>query len=162
MKLRIGKSLIKRWKVDLVEAGNYEIGGILFGEQVDDSEFILLDITTQKNSRFCDSFVRDADEARRSICKFNEKYNHSYSKYNYLGEWHSHPNFTVLPSTKDKATMRMLLQHPDNKANFLLLIIIRINKLHSLEIGAKAYLSSGHVRDCSVLHFNDLGSKEYQ
>ena len=45
MKLRIGKKTIKEWQKALKKAGDREIGGILFGEHIEDSDFKVIQAT---------------------------------------------------------------------------------------------------------------------
>ena len=80
----------------------------------------------------------------------NQKKN-NYQKFNYLGEWHSHPLFSVQPSNKDHHTMRELISDPKVGANFVVLLIFRL-KDNNLEGSAHTYLPNGSYYQ-SILDF---------
>ena len=74
----------------------------------------------------------------------------NYERFNYLGEWHSHPNALVYPSARDSLTMWEILDHPDTIANFLVLLIVGLTHTESLEMSAHAFLASGQILDCEI------------
>jgi hypothetical protein len=57
--------------------------------------------------------------------KFFERTEHKYSRFNYIGEWHSHPSFEVSPSGTDLDSMRRLVRDPGFKGRFAVLMITR-------------------------------------
>ena len=61
----------------------------------------------------------------------------------YLGEWHSHPSFSVVPSGKDHDTMRNMAAATPG-ANFLVLLIFRLDGA-ALVGSAHTYLPDGAV-----------------
>ncbi len=71
-------------------------------------------------------------------------------QFNYLGEWHSHPNAPAAPSTCDEKTMTQLVADQEGAVNFLVLVVVRLSRTAVLEIGARAYLASGHILPCEV------------
>lgn len=150
MKLRIGKKVIKEWLKALKKADDREIGGILFGEHIGDSDFKVIQATKQSKGGNQTCFQRNASKARKEIKRLSNQYNNNHEQYNYLGEWHSHPNAPALPSAQDETTMRQLLADPDTNANFLVLIIIRLAEDKIIEISARAYLASDHIIQCNI------------
>ena len=50
-----------------------------------------------------------------------------YTRFNYLGEWHSHPSFSVTASNMDVRSMQTLARDPEVGANFLALLIVRLS-----------------------------------
>ena len=46
--------------------------------------------------------------------------------HNYIGEWHSHPQFRLYPSSYDVKTMKGILADPGYGVNFALLIITKL------------------------------------
>jgi hypothetical protein len=71
--------------------------------------------------------------------RFHDLTGHQYERFNYLGEWHSHPSFPALPSRKDVLTMHSLLEAPDQVANFLVLLIVKRSSASKLEASAHAF-----------------------
>lgn len=150
MKLRIKKKKLKVLQAALLKAGTNEIGGVLFGEHVGDEDFRVSEMIFQRRSGDEVTFRRTPKEAMRSLKKLNMAYGYNYARFNYLGEWHSHPNAPVIPSQRDCITMQELLTDPATDANFLILLIVRRNATGDLELSANAFLASGHVLTCDV------------
>ena len=68
----------------------------------------------------------------------------NFARFNYLGEWHSHPLFTVQASPQDHATMRGLAMDPKVGANFVVLLVFRLIGSR-LEGSAHTYLPDGTI-----------------
>ena len=49
-----------------------------------------------------------------------------FSRFNYLGEWHSHPPFPVDPSFEDIEIMTDMVQNSTAGISFALLLIVRL------------------------------------
>lgn len=111
----------------LESAGNREIGGQLFGEQHAPSDFIATNIVIQKRMGSVARFFVDLLIAAREAARFFDLTGHRYTRYNYIGEWHSHPSFAVKPSSTDISTMQALVCDPDFKGSFAVLMIVRLN-----------------------------------
>ena len=159
MKLRIQQRTLEIWVNLLRKAGTKETGGILFGEHVDNDEFRLLEITKQRRKGDEVSFRRKPREAKRSLKKLRAAYDNDHTRFNYLGEWHSHPNAPAIPSRLDGETMQGLLADPKSDAHFLVLIIVRLNERDELELSANAFLASGHILECEVIIEPDTKEK---
>ena len=158
MKLFIGIEVLNRWRSQLIRAGKKEIGGILFAEQLSVGEFRIIEATCQ-NSRFLGSnttFMRKGKIARKQVKVLHNKYGGDPKKFNYFGEWHSHPSFPPIPSERDRATMCELIEEQDGAANFLVLLIIKY-KSSELQLFAEAYLASGQILECEI-HVENSGS----
>lgn len=150
MKLRIEKKTLEAVQAALRKAGVNEIGGVLFGEHVGDEDFRVREIAFQRRSGDEMTFQRAPREAKRSLERLSAAYGDNYARFNYLGEWHSHPNAPAIPSQRDCFTMRELLTDPATDANFLVLLIVRENAASDLELSANAFLASGHVLVCDI------------
>ncbi len=150
MKLRVSNKTIEKWQILLNEAGDRETGGILFGEHTGESDFRIVEATVQSRGGSQAHFRRNATKARNEVKRLSAQFDHNHLKFNYLGEWHSHPNSIVLPSALDEATMTSILEDPDTDANFLVLVIVRLDEEDNVEMSATAYLASGHVIQCEV------------
>lgn len=123
----------------LKEAGNREIGGVLMGEHIADNTFRVFDLSiqTQKGSAFY--FLRRLSSAIKSLKDFFSHTDHNYKKYNYLGEWHSHPDFPVVPSKKDISAMVDIIDDKNIGANFVVLIIVKLSDCSDLVASATVF-----------------------
>ena len=101
-----------------------EIGGVLFGEQVDEGCFRIVEATRQRFwSGTHDRFCRGGTQARKDILSLHRRYGGEAKRFNYLGEWHSHPNAPAVPSLCDEMTMTDLLAEQAGAVNFLVLVV---------------------------------------
>lgn len=150
MKLSISQKTIDAWKSEILNAKRNEIGGVLFGEHLGDKEFRLVEFTTQHRRGGEVSFKRKGREASQNLKRLSKTYGNDHRRFNYLGEWHSHPNAPVVPSIVDCRTMQNLLDDKSTNANFLVLMILRVNGLHELEMSANTFLASGHILECEI------------
>lgn len=129
-------------KDGLRTAAHRECGGILMGEHVGENHFVVRRITLQRKGTFA-SFVRDIRDALAGLRQFFIHTEHNYQRYNYMGEWHSHPSFTPEPSHKDHSTMLELITDPNGNATFLVLFIVKLNLSGELEGSVHTYLPNG-------------------
>ncbi|WP_022951182.1 Mov34/MPN/PAD-1 family protein [Leucothrix mucor] len=150
MKLRINQKTLEAWRTVLLNAKEREIGGVLFGEHVNEDQFRIIEFTQQKRYGDAISFQRHAGEARESLKRLSTNYGNDYTRFNYLGEWHSHPNASAAPSKIDRETMKNLVSDPTTGANFLVLIILRINENCDIELTGTSFLASNHVLECEL------------
>ena len=127
------------------------IGGVLFGEHVGDADFRIVDVTTQAFGGNAVAFRRKGSKARRDLKSLANRHSDDPTRFNYLGEWHSHPHAPVDPSRLDEVTMYQLLRDPESDVHFLVLLINRLNDAGQLELSATAYLASGHKIQCDIL-----------
>ena len=107
----------------LKHAGAREIGGQLYGEQLAPSDFLVTDVTIQRRRGSVTQFLVDLVQAARDAVRFFDRSRHRYSRFNYIGEWHSHPRFAVRPSGTDIETMRALVRDPEFQGSFAVLMI---------------------------------------
>jgi len=125
--IRIPNKIIEQIRPALLRCGNRECGGILMGEHIGQNEFRVANFTVQSNGGTISRFVRTVTGLITKLAEFFEKTEHRYKKYNYLGEWHSHPLFALKPSQEDFQTMRNIIDDPNVGANFVVLILVKIN-----------------------------------
>lgn len=152
MKLRIPHPTIEAWMHDLTRAGAREIGGVLFGEQLKEGEFRIVDATCQRLGGGTKSrFHRRGGQARKHVLALHDRFGGDAKRFNYLGEWHSHPNAPVVPSIRDEITMHQLLADQAGAVNFLVLVIVRLTRPGTVEIGAQSYLSTGQTIACEIV-----------
>jgi proteasome lid subunit RPN8/RPN11 len=123
----------------LRSAGRRETGGVLMGEHVSEAVFRIKDLTVQRRGSFA-SFVREVGAALKPLRRFFGETGRDYARYNYLGEWHSHPSFPTEPSRTDSESMWSIVEDPVVGANFAVLLIARLGSGGELEASATAYL----------------------
>src|SRR6266851_2546936 len=95
-------------KSALEKAGRREVGGVLLAEHVGPDEFAVQEITVHRRGSIA-SFVRLIEDSLARITSFFQNINRDYRRFNYVGEWHSHPSFEHEPSLRDDASMREIV-----------------------------------------------------
>lgn len=117
----------------LNKAGSKEIGGILMGEYVSEGVYRIKDLTIQSDGGTSSFFVRLVEGIRNPLQRFFRQTGYDFTRFNYLGEWHSHPTFTLLPSSTDCKSMWEIIEDPNVGANFTVLMIVRLDNMQCLE-----------------------------
>lgn len=140
--LLLPTDLSDRIKAALRKAGHREIGGILMAEHVGVDTFSLTDLTIHRRGTIA-SFVRRIEEALGFLRAFFHRTNHDYTKFNYIGEWHSHPCFEPEPSLKDDASMQEIVGDATIGANFVVLLIVKLSPEGGLLTSIYSYLPNG-------------------
>ena len=121
---------------ELRAEGRRECGGILFGEHVGENLFQIAGITKQKGGGTNSHFVRDPTQHADQLDQFFREHSEDCSRFNYLGEWHSHPSFEVAPSSADLLSMCEMVCDPSVGVNFAVLLIARLEKPQDLHLSA--------------------------
>ncbi|MCE5346025.1 MAG: Mov34/MPN/PAD-1 family protein [Bacteroidales bacterium] len=143
---QISISLDDNSKEKIVEAlkrySPNEIGGILIGNKVSEDYIIVNDVSISNESGLFNfaSFIRDTVKAQKLL---NEHYKNSTGFY--VGEWHSHPSFSLNPSGKDIITMKGIIQDKNYNASFAILIIVKLNLEKELE--SKGFLFHKEIKE---------------
>lgn len=125
----------------LKRAGRREIGGILMGEQVAPDHFRIVDFSVDETSGTAAHFVRSPDHHAEALERFFLRTGSDFRRFNYLGEWHSHPSFPVRPSREDMMSMQGLVDG-ERDIDFSALVIVRLRCFFLLE--AAAYMFVRH------------------
>jgi len=133
MKLLLPLEHQNRLMEALQEAGVREIGGVLMGEHVAANTFRVKSLTVQDQGGCFASFVRFLEQIVQPLAAFFKGTNHEYRRFNYLGEWHSHPSFALVPSRTDIASMREIVEDPKVGATFAVLLIVKRTPAGALE-----------------------------
>lgn len=141
--LRLKSESLRQLKDELRSAGSREIGGILMAEQLAPGEFVVSEMTFQCRGGTMVTFVRSATQALKALRGFFTRTQHVYTRFNYIGEWHSHPRFSVQPSSLDHQSIDELTHDPKVGAEFLVLLIVRLNPGRTLDASLTLYLP-GH------------------
>ena len=125
MKLRISSDLYRKLARALQASAENETGGVLMGEQLAPGDFRLVDLTVAMRTGGPGHFERSAAEHGNMLEGFFKETGSDFNRFNYLGEWHSHPRDLPLPSGKDIISMRELLEE-DPHIPFAVLMICRV------------------------------------
>jgi len=135
----------------LKEAGNREIGGILMGEHIDIGCFRICEVSVQSKGGTLSHFIRRCSQAIRPLMQFFEQTGRDYRRFNYLGEWHSHPSFPVEPSARDHKTMWEIVHDRTVGANFAVLLIVRLDADGTLMTTASVYAPGYPVYEAEIV-----------
>ena len=126
MQIELACDIPSRLRKALFTAGPREIGGVLLAEQLEPGHFRVIDFSLDARSGSHTQFRRDPDVHKKTIDDFFERTGHDFSRFNYLGEWHSHPSFSVQPRQQDIETMVELVEHNRSEIYFAILLIVRL------------------------------------
>jgi integrative and conjugative element protein (TIGR02256 family) len=121
---------------ELRQARRCEIGGLLLGEHLEGETFRLVEVTIQRTGGAAVHFVRDPALNQKQLDNFFSRTGADYTRFNYLGEWHSHPSFEPLPSSTDINTMQSIVEDPAVGVNFLILLIVRLTRFKHIKLSA--------------------------
>jgi proteasome lid subunit RPN8/RPN11 len=130
---------------ELRRAGHREIGGVLAGEDLGGGRFSVAGISVQRSGGSVADFVRDPSTHRKFMRRFMARTGNDYTRFNYLGEWHSHPRFPALPSVSDLRQMQALIEERGQLANFLVLLVVKLRRGGEIEATAHAFRRSAHL-----------------
>ena len=128
-----------------------EIGGVLVGEHIGIEDFRLVDFSVQRSGGMQACFVRDPDEHRQFMDSFFSRTRDDFERFNYLGEWHSHPSFTAYPSTVDLSQMQSIVDDGPEAPLFAVLLVVRLSLPRELELGCWAFRSAHPPASVQIL-----------
>jgi len=126
MRIELSPDIERRLRTALRAAGRREIGGMLLAEQLAEGKFSVVDFSLDSFSGSHTKFRRDPAAHQKTLDEFFRRTGHDYRRFNYLGEWHSHPSFSVEPSTEDVETMNDIVTDPSSVISFAILLIVRL------------------------------------
>lgn len=100
-----------------------EIGGILIGYKKAENHFAISEATIADDvgNFSLAAFVREPFKSMKALLK-----SFKARRHNYIGEWHSHPRFSLYPSAHDIKTMKGIVADSDYGVNFAILIISKL------------------------------------
>lgn len=127
MKVALAADQAEKLVSALGRAGVKEIGGQLFGEQLAPSDFKVTELSVQSRPGSFARFVVDLMQAAKDAVRFFDRTEHRYTRYNYIGEWHSHPSFQIRPSGPDIAAMRSIVDDEKFAGSFAVMMIVRLD-----------------------------------
>ena len=125
MQIDLGHDVRCQLRKALRQAGPREIGGMMFAEQLAPSHFRIMEISLDVRAGSHTTFNRDPQVHSQALDDFFRRTGYDFRRFNYLGEWHSHPSFSVHPSRDDIATMTDLVEGGKD-ISFAVLLIVRL------------------------------------
>jgi hypothetical protein len=123
----------------LAQAGRREIGGILMGEHIGVDTFRVKELTIQRKGGTFAAFIRIVAEILAPLRAFFDSTKHDYTRFNYLGEWHSHHSFALSPSGRDHTTMYGIVTDPQLGAHFVVLLLVKLGNDNQLDGSVTVY-----------------------
>jgi [CysO sulfur-carrier protein]-S-L-cysteine hydrolase len=153
MRVELPKQVAVRFKRALRKSGNREVGGVLMAEQILPSTFRILDFSLDADSGSSTSFVRNPEHHKKALVDFFAKTNGDFSRFNYLGEWHSHPCFPAIPSSVDCQSMLELVDQ-EKDISFAILLIVRLRYWAFLECSATLFAKNKSMSSISLAMVN--------
>ena len=141
MQVLLAPQVTKRLQRELRRAGSREIGGLLLAEHLGEELFRVVEISVQRTGGTHAGFMRDPQRHRRQLKGFFRRTGEDYTRFNYLGEWHSHPSFPAHPSIADVETMQSIVEDPAVGVNFLVLLVCKHDAAGAIEATATAFLA---------------------
>ncbi len=143
MQVELAPKVKRDLRKELRKAGTREIGGMLFAEQLAPGNFRIVDLSLDSQSGSSASFLREPEAHEKALSEFFSKTDFEYRRFNYLGEWHSHPTFSVAPSEKDIHTMTQLVEDNHGHISFAVLLVVRLRLWMWIDYSLTIF-SSGH------------------
>ncbi|MHC4041324.1 Mov34/MPN/PAD-1 family protein [Bradyrhizobium xenonodulans] len=116
-----------------------EIGGVIVAEHVGGETFRIVELSVQRSGGTTMHFIRDPKQSKAFLSDFFARTGGNYRRFNYIGEWHSHPTFEPVPSRNDIQAMYQIVEDPEVGANFAVLIIVRLFFRRSLKMSATLF-----------------------
>lgn len=117
--IRIKKNCLSTIEDQLEKFGIVETGGVLLGQVIGD-EIVIEKISGPGPNAIHDDIYFRADSNYIDMI-IDTEYSNSDGKCRYLGEWHTHPQFSPLPSEVD---LESLSEIAEDSEEFALLIIV--------------------------------------
>jgi len=112
------------------------------GEHLGGERFRVVRVTVQRSGGNQVCFIRNPRHHQGELEKFFEETGRDYTRFNYLGEWHSHPGFEPIPSGADVQIMQSIVEDPEVGVHFLVLMVCRLGvtgRQRVIELTASAF-----------------------
>ena len=164
MRIRVPAFVIEKLGRELKAARGQEIGGVLVAERLGGDEFLIADLSVQCSGGSRLYFERDPAEHRAFLANFFQRTGHDYGRFNYFGEWHSHPNVDAVPSVKDVLSMQEIVMDPAVNTPFAVLLIARKRLFRGLDLSATEFRPDRYPSSATLLagdgSTNSMGFQE--
>lgn len=150
MRVEISEPVKDKLRRALRAAGSREIGGVLMGEQIAPGHFRVVDLSIDSETGGRAHFVRSSEAHADALSAFFRETGHQYDRFNYLGEWHSHPRFSVTPSTQDITSMIDLVEG-ERGIEFAVLLIVRLQWWRRISCSCSLFCRSTNPSSVDIL-----------
>lgn len=111
---------------------------MIFAEELGPGNFRVMDFSLDARSGSRSTFSRYPEVHRQALNDFFRRTGHDFTRFNYLGEWHSHPSFSAHPSYYDIATMTELVENSEN-ISFAVLMIVRLRFQYWMDFSSTVF-----------------------
>lgn len=138
-KIEVPSEIERRLRHELRRGGVREVGGILMGECLAPGKFRVVDFTVDHGGGTVATFVRSLRTVVTALARFFHHTAHDYRRFNYLGEWHSHPSFLPTPSGRDFDSVQSIADDSNVGANFVTLLIVKLDSEGQIEGSATIF-----------------------
>jgi hypothetical protein len=108
-------------------------------EHLGNDDYRIVDLSVQRGGGSAACFIRHPKKHGAQLERFFERTGHDYKRFNYFGEWHSHPSFPTTPSLQDLRTMQALVCDPAVGAILLVLLVVRLEPDATLDSSATVF-----------------------
>jgi len=119
------------------------------GEQVAPDHFRVVDFSVDDTTGTAAHFVRSPEHHAKALDRFFRKTGSDFKRFNYLGEWHSHPSFSVRPSQEDIMSMQNLV-NGERDIEFSALLIVRLRYFLRVEAAAHMFVRGAVPRKVAL------------
>ena len=150
MQVEIADDVLSKLRRSLRWAGRREIGGVIMAEQIEPGHFRIVELSIDNETGGRAHFVRSPKVHRQALDAFFERTENEYSRFNYLGEWHSHPGFPVAPSIQDMSSMVELVQG-ERGIDFAVLLIVRLHWWRKIAASCTLFRRDSHPSPVEIL-----------
>lgn len=154
MKILIPKKIRKSMQKHMKQAGQKEIGGILMAEQIDFHNFRVVEYSIDVRCGTTSSFFRNSENHDLALQDFFSKTGENYSRFNYLGEWHTHPSFEVKPSLQDIKAMQDLVDDEFSNLSFAVLFIAKLTLMYQFKSSGYIFIRGTSPQQIDVIYEN--------
>jgi proteasome lid subunit RPN8/RPN11 len=139
IQLQLHPDLVEKLSRELRLAGDREIGGVLVGEHLGEASFRIVDLSVQRAGGTPACFIRRPEQHARFLNAFFARTGEAFERFNYLGEWHSHPTFKTEPSRVDLQQMQEIVSAGPKAPLFAVLMVVRLGDAGKLQLSALAF-----------------------
>lgn len=118
-----------------------ETGGILLGKFSRKKKIIEVDeiYEIKANNSTCVAYKRNVDIAQKII---DRRWKETKGLLNYVGEWHTHPKMTALPSQTDILTLTEIILKTESILPGTIMIIVGKNDELTITVGSRESIQS--------------------
>jgi integrative and conjugative element protein (TIGR02256 family) len=136
--VQIVSSALEDMRAEATRRCLYETGGILIGHWPDTNTAVITN-AIGPGSRARHKLFTFEPDSRFSQEQLNSIYWASDGKLSYIGDWHTHPLGSLIPSQSDSETTFQVAADPDYRAPKPILLLFRLRLFRS-EWQARAFI----------------------